>query len=237
MNQQTEVQANYGLLFAPVGAGTAAQVLIAPRAGQISSLKFSTAEDTLVGGTTAELPIEDPAIAVRIMIDAAREEAADSARRELEAETEARVRAERARMIEVCEKFVRDRQRYFAAAEEQVVKLALAVAARVLHREAQADPLLLAGAVKAALARVQDGSAAVLRVPAGELGDWSNLFPPGSEPLVQLAVDERMTPGQCLLETVVGRVDLTVSVQLEEIARGFSELVQGHAGRENQIRD
>ena len=35
--------------------------------------------------------------------------------------------------------------RYFAGVEAEVVKLALAIAARVLHREAKLDPLLLTG--------------------------------------------------------------------------------------------
>jgi flagellar assembly protein FliH len=41
------------------------------------------------------------------------------------------------------EQFRGARERYFAEVEQEVVKLALAIAARVLHREAQMDPLLL----------------------------------------------------------------------------------------------
>ena len=39
--------------------------------------------------------------------------------------------------------FRKARQRYFTVVEEEVVKLALAIAARVLHREAKIDPMLL----------------------------------------------------------------------------------------------
>ena len=103
--------------------------------------------------------------------------------------------------------------------------LALAIAARVLHREAQSDPALLAATVRAALSRLQEGSAAVLRVPAAEFALWEQVFPHGSEPVVQVSADERMTVGDCALETVVGRVEMGIAVQLEEITRGFSELI------------
>jgi flagellar assembly protein FliH len=151
-------------------------------------------------------------------------DAAAEARRQMEFHTEARVLAERRRVTEVCDRFARDRQRYFATAEEQVVRLALAIAERVLHREAKADPLLLSSAVRAALARVREGSAAVLRVPRAEQELWAGIFPEGSEPIVTIAPDDRMSSGDCVLETIVGRVELGVSVQLEEIGRGFGEL-------------
>ena len=59
------------------------------------------------------------------------------ARREWEEELEAKIENERAWCCEACEEFRRERARYFAGVEAEVVKLALAIAARVLHREAQ----------------------------------------------------------------------------------------------------
>ena len=50
---------------------------------------------------------------------------------------------ERSVVLKACEEFRRERARYFAGVEAEVVKLALAIAARVLHREAKLDPLLL----------------------------------------------------------------------------------------------
>ena len=41
------------------------------------------------------------------------------------------------------ESFTRERDRFLQGVEQEVVKLALAVAARILRREAQMDPLLL----------------------------------------------------------------------------------------------
>ena len=39
--------------------------------------------------------------------------------------------------------FAQERDRYFATVEKEVVKLALAIAARILRRESQMDPLLV----------------------------------------------------------------------------------------------
>jgi flagellar assembly protein FliH len=163
---------------------------------------------------------------MRAMVDAARTDARTEMRRELERETEARVAAERARVGAVCGDFVRDRSRYFADAEEQVVKLALAIAARVLHREAMMDPLLLAGAVRVAIAKVEESSAVSLRVASGELEKWQREFPAASEPAIEVLADERLATGEVVLETVVGRVELGVAVQLEEIEQGFFDLLQ-----------
>ena len=43
-------------------------------------------------------------------------------------------------VLKIGEEFRRERSRYFAGVEAEVVKLALAIAARVLHREAKLDP-------------------------------------------------------------------------------------------------
>ena len=106
------------------------------------------------------------------------------------------------------------------------MKLALAIAARVLHREAKLDPLLLAGVVRVALEKVQEDSATVLRVPASELEKWKEIFAAGARIAVQLVGDERLAAGECVLETSVGKVELGVRAQLEEIEKGFFDLLQ-----------
>jgi hypothetical protein len=50
--------------------------------------------------------------------------------------------------------------------EHEVVELALAVAARILRREAQMDPLLLTGAVRVALGQLSGSTEVRVRVPA-----------------------------------------------------------------------
>ncbi len=128
--------------------------------------------------------------------------------------------------MKACEEFVRERTRYFAGVEAEVVKLALAIAARVLHREAKIDPLLLTGVVRVALEKVADDSATVLRVPVGAVEMWREAFVTSPESSLQIVGDERLAAGECVLDTNVGRVELGVSAQLEEIERGFFDLMQ-----------
>jgi flagellar biosynthesis/type III secretory pathway protein FliH len=65
--------------------------------------------------------------------------------------------------------FNEERDRYLNAVEHEVVDLALMVAARILRREAQMDPLLLTGAVRVALGQLSSSTRVRLRVPPAEL--------------------------------------------------------------------
>ena len=159
-------------------------------------------------------------------IERVRSEAKGEALLEWEAEFEERIARERSGLVKVCEEFGRERVRYFAAVEAEVVKLALAIAARVLHREAKLDPLLLAGVVRVALDKVAEGSTAVLRVPAREIEGWRASFADTQESSVQLIGDERLLAGECVIDTSVGNVELGVSAQLKEIENGFFDLLQ-----------
>ncbi|WP_158944152.1 FliH/SctL family protein [Granulicella sp. S190] len=159
-------------------------------------------------------------------IAVARAEGVAEARLRGETEFTERIAEERSRLRRVEEEFGRERTRYFSGVEGEVVRLALAIAARVLHREAQLDPLLLTGVVRVALEKVAKDSAVVVRVPANELERWDGVFAGGQHSALKLLGDEGMAAGECVLETNVGRVELGVSAQLEEIERGFFDLMQ-----------
>ncbi|HEV2709769.1 MAG TPA: FliH/SctL family protein [Edaphobacter sp.] len=159
-------------------------------------------------------------------IEAAQRAARIESRQEWQDELEERVATERARIAHVCEEFARERARYFADVESEVVKLALAIAARVLHRETNLDPLLLTAAVRLALEKVADNSTMELHVPAAEVERWRDAMAVEAESRVQFVGDERLSAGECILETSVGRVELGVKAQLEEIEKGFFDLLQ-----------
>lgn len=171
-----------------------------------------------------EVTRESQAAEIQARMEVVRREARADARLEWGKELEERVLEEHVRVVRVCEEFGRKRSKYFAAVELEVVTLALAIAARVLHREVKMDPLLLTAAVRIALGKVAEESSTVLRVPPGDAEMWRGVF--GSNDAVQVVGDERMTAGECVLETNVGRVELGVSAQLEEIEKGFFDLLE-----------
>jgi flagellar assembly protein FliH len=145
---------------------------------------------------------------------------------DLDTEMNVLVVRERERMVNAVAEFRGARDRYFAGVEQEVVKLALAIAARVLHREAQMDPLLLAGVVRVALEKMADRSGVVLRVGVSDVEAWERMLlamQPHERPSV--VEDSRLKCGECVLETTMGTVELGVQVQLEEIEKGFFDLL------------
>jgi flagellar assembly protein FliH len=124
---------------------------------------------------------------------------------------------------ELVDSFRRERDLYLERIEREVVKLALAVAARILRREAQMDPLLLTGAVRVALGQLSGTTAVTLRVPPAELSLWteSMALAPNLPLRPRVVAGEAMRLGDCLIETELGSVDLGIRSQLGEIERGF----------------
>ena len=121
------------------------------------------------------------------------------------------------------EGFALERDRFLQAVEQEVVELALAVAARILRREAQMDPLLLTGAVRVALGQLSGSTEVKLLVPAEDVALWTEAMAlvPNLTLKPQVSVGEGMRLGDCVLETRLGSVDLGVRTQLGEIERGF----------------
>lgn len=163
----------------------------------------------------------------------------EAVRQEALAEGRAQLEGHRMELLRQCadqwshavKDFTHARESYFARVEREVVELALAIAARILQREAQVDPLLLAGAVRVSLGQLQESTAVELRVPAASLEMWREtlrLMP--SLPVVPaLVADSAMKDGECVLTTELGRVDLGVRAQLKEVERGFFDLLSHRA--------
>ena len=143
-----------------------------------------------------------------------------------EAALEERRARDAARLIE---SFVKERDRYLETVEQEVVKLALAVAARILRREAQMDPLLLTGAVRVALGQLAASTEVRLKVPPADMDLWAEAI--GLLPNLPLKptveAGEGMRLGDCEMETAMGSVDLGIRSQLSEIERGFFDRAEG----------
>ncbi len=146
---------------------------------------------------------------------AEREERAES----LQAEGQGRIRQAAAQL----ENFARDREQYFHAVEPEVVRLALAVAARILRREAIGDPLLLMGAVRSALGQVSGSTEVRLHVPAAELDLWTQAMAlvPHLAQKPAVLPGPGITLGECRIETTLGTADLGVRAQLAEMERAL----------------
>lgn len=174
----------------------------------------------------ARLELERQEAQFRLQMEEACRNAREEARSEWPEKIEQAVSLERERIAKFCTQFDRERALYFAEVESEVIKLSLAIAARILHREVNLDPLLLTAAARVALEKIRDGSTVTLRVPVDELEIWRESFIGSKETAVQLHGDDRLDEGECVLESEVGSADLGLSAQLKEIEEGFFDLLK-----------
>lgn len=128
-------------------------------------------------------------------------------------------RAEQA--VHLAGQLAAERDRFLETVEHEVVKLALAIATRILRREAQVDPLFLIGAVRVVLGQLAETMQVKLRIPADEAELWAETIShlPNLRNTPSVISDDRMQLGECVIETEMGSVDLGISIQLREAER------------------
>jgi flagellar assembly protein FliH len=148
------------------------------------------------------------------------------------AEFEQQLGTERAAIAQALEEFAREREGYFGRVEAEVVKLAVQIARKILHREVQVDPLLLAGVVRVALEKIAAGTSVRLRVHPEHVYAWHDFFANQQDlrPVPELRGDATLGMGHCVLETALGTTDLTLESQLAEVERGFFDLLAQRPG-------
>jgi flagellar assembly protein FliH len=122
------------------------------------------------------------------------------------------------------------RKRFRMEAEGDTVRLAVAIARRVLHRELATDPEAILGLVKAAFEKlnarethrllISPADAAVLQEHRSRLD-----LPQGLE----IHADASLTEGSVIFETSRGDLDASVGTQLLEIERGLADVMKRRA--------
>ncbi len=127
------------------------------------------------------------------------------------------------------DQLARERDQFLQTVEQEVVGIALAIAARILRREAQTDPLFLTGAVRVALGQLAATMQIRLRVPAEESGLWIETLAhiPNLKVRPTVVPDECMGPGDCSIETEMGSVDLGLRAQLHQVENALFDRAPG----------
>lgn len=116
-----------------------------------------------------------------------------------------------------------------AEMEEEVVRLALAVARKVVQREAATDPKLVVDVVRAALERAQLRGDVKVRVNPLDRETLLEVCPEVAKSLegvrtLTVEADDTVARGGALVECAMGELDLRLARQLEEIEKGFAKL-------------
>ncbi len=157
----------------------------------------------------------------------ARELGRQQGERESRAGFEEQLARERAAVAQALTAFARERAAYYRKIEEEAVRLALSIARKVLHREAQVDPQLLMGILRVALERIEGATGVVLAVHPQQAAVWRSYLMSrlGPGELPEVVEDAAMALEQCELRTSMGTAALGLEVQLKEIEQGLMDLL------------
>jgi flagellar assembly protein FliH len=141
---------------------------------------------------------------------------------------ETQLNAAKASIAAAIAQFKIEREGYFNRVEPEAVQLALAIARKILHREAQIDPLLLTGMVHVALEKLEAGTRIRLRAHPADVSFWTEYFAQQASPSEkpELIGDPGLQRGECALETEFGSTQISLDTQLKEIEQGFLDLLE-----------
>jgi flagellar assembly protein FliH len=171
-----------------------------------------------------EVEIREQELADRITRE--RAEATHQTEQRLRQEYESKLQAARAPIAAALAAFDEQRSEYFSRVEAEVVQLALAIAAKILHREAQVDPTLVAALVRMTIEKMREGSSVTVRVAAGRSKRWKEFF--AAQPAVahvEVTEDAELSDYDCVLETELGSANFGLDTQLKEVEQGFFDLL------------
>ena len=122
------------------------------------------------------------------------------------------------------------RSRLRGEAEGDLIKLALAIARRVLRRELAIDPEALHGLVLAALEKLQAQEICCVKVhPSHAAAVTACLARAVTGSKVEVIPDSSREPGAVIFETSRGNLDVSVESQLQEIERGLADRLRKHS--------
>jgi len=157
------------------------------------------------------------------LISEARTEGAREAERRAREAFEAEIARLKKQVADLASSFQQERNEYYSKVEVELVHFALAIAARILHREAQVDRLVVAGLVKVMLEKLQQGTRVMVRVRPEEADSWRHYFHEFSN--LQVVEDSSLEPKGCVMETELGTADMGLDAQLKEVEKGFFDLL------------
>jgi flagellar assembly protein FliH len=115
------------------------------------------------------------------------------------------------------------RSRVRKTAESDLLKLAIAVARRVIHRELTLDPSSIEGLIRVALEKLESRELCRVRVHPDQEPIIRTLLARFSAAPVELIPDPTLQCGDVLFETAHGTLDGSIEAQLQEIERGFAD--------------
>ncbi len=99
-----------------------------------------------------------------------------------------------------------------------MIHLSLAIVAKILRREAQVDPMLVATLVRMTIEKMREGSSVTARVGQGRALHWKEYFSVHTKGArLQVVEDLTLSEHDCFLETELGIANFGLDAQLKEV--------------------
>ncbi len=168
----------------------------------------------------------------RVHQEAIREQGRKDRIAQAKTEYEAQLAQLRGNIRDALLNFARERAAYYQQVETEIVQLALSIARKILHRESQVDPLVLAGMVHVALDQIERGTKTTIRVNPRQVSEFRTYFAHHMEAqdAPEVLEDNTVARECCVLQTSLGTTQVGVDVQLKEIEQGLSDLMARKPG-------
>ena len=133
-----------------------------------------------------------------------------------------------ARLSRSIEEMSKSKARFRAEVEEDAVKLALAIARKILNRELNSDPEALVGLARVALDKLNLRELQRVRVHPADAPAIEKMLTASAAPKrVEVIPDGTLERGGAVFETDRGMLDASVTTQLREIERGLADMLEG----------
>lgn len=135
------------------------------------------------------------------------------------------------KLVDTIKEAAAARDQALERAEEDVLKLSLAVAEKIIRGRVSYDPAVTVNVVRAALERVNGTSRVKVRIHPSLLlameESKDELLAVKGIDEIEFIEDSRVKPGGCLIETDFGRIDGRLEGRLEAVAQALMEVMYG----------
>jgi flagellar assembly protein FliH len=140
------------------------------------------------------------------------------------------------RLAQAVKQLAEVRPRLCKEAETDLLRLSIAIAQRILHRQLNIDPTALEALVRVSLerlgrqeqirVRVSPALADAVRAALGKL----------SSRTIEVAADSSLEAGSLIFETNRGQLDASIHSQLDEVERGLIDRLDNRPESRSQLR-
>ncbi|HKX26681.1 MAG TPA: FliH/SctL family protein [Blastocatellia bacterium] len=109
-----------------------------------------------------------------------------------------------------------------ARTEQDLVRLALEIAKKIVHREVKVDHEIALTLARVALSRIHGRASAIVRLHPDDCAyvrDRCERL--GTESAVEIVEDRSINPGGCIVQSELGEIDARIEQQFAEIEKNF----------------